>query len=172
MRGREELCDEGETKFEGGAGAAGGEDAAVDDDFFGAEEMGKFLGDGEMGGVAAAGEQAGIVEDGGGGADGGEPAAGGMLPQYQFADTRVGAEVFYPGTAGEEHAVEVAGEDGRKRGVGVKRDGVAAGDMDALGQGGGEDLGPGAPEQVDGRHRLYFLKTFRQDCENRGHSVS
>lgn len=53
-----------------------------------------------MGGVAAAGEQTGIVEDGGRGADGGEPAGGGVLAEDEGTDARIGAQVSDARTAG------------------------------------------------------------------------
>ncbi len=52
----------------------------------------------------------------------------------------------------------------------LQRHAVAAGDVDTLTEGGERDGDAGATEQVDGRDRFDFLKTFRQDCENGGHA--
>ena len=76
------------------------------------------------------------------------------------------------GAAGEEDAVEIARFDRGERSVGVHRETAATRYVDALGEGGERDLGAGAAEKIDGRCRLYFLKAFREDCENRGHGVS
>ena len=46
------------------------------------------------------------MEDHGRGADGGEPAAGGVLREDAGADAWVGAEVFHAGTAGKKNTVE------------------------------------------------------------------
>jgi hypothetical protein len=113
------------------------------------------------------------VEHGGRGADGGEPATGGVLREHEGADARIGAEMGDAGTAGENEAIEVArgGEDGGKGGVGVKRDAGAAGDVDALGQRGGDDLDARAAKEVDGGDGFDFFKTGGEDCQNAGHGV-
>jgi nucleoside-diphosphate-sugar epimerase len=122
-----------------------------------------------MRGVAATGEQAGIVQDGGRGADGGEPAAGGVLPLHEGAHAGVGAQVFHARAAGEKNAVEVARQHGGEGGVGMHRDTAAAGDMDLFAERGGGDFDAGAAQQVDGRGQLDFLEIVGKDCENGGH---
>ncbi len=126
-----------------------------------------------MRGVAAAGEEAGIVEHGGRGADRGEPATGGVLCEHKGADAWIGAEKGDAGAAGKKETIEVArnGEDGGKGGVSVERDAGAPGDVDALGQRGGDDLNTRAAKEVDGGDGFDFLKTGGEDCQNAGHGV-
>lgn len=129
-----------------------------------------------MRGIAAAGEEAGIVQDRGRGADGGEPAVGGVVAEHEGAHADIGTEVFHAGAAGEEEAVEgprgVGGFDGGEEGVGVDSDAAAAGDAQIGAEGGDGDLGACAAQEVDGGERFDFLKTFREDCENRWHGAN
>jgi nucleoside-diphosphate-sugar epimerase len=122
-----------------------------------------------MRGVAMPGEQAGIVQDGGCGANGGEPAASGVLPLHEGAHARVGAQVFHARAAREKNAVEIARQHGVEGGIGMHRDAAAAGDMNLFAERGGGDFDAGAAQQVDGRGRLDFLETVGKDCENGGH---
>lgn len=105
------------------------------------------------------------------GADRGQPAAGGMLAEHVGAHAGIGAEAGRAGAAGQEETVELALPDRGEGRVGVQRDAAAAGDMGAVGQGRGGDFDSGPPEQVEGGDCFYFLKTLREDCENRGHGL-
>ena len=131
-----------------------------------------------MGGIAPAGEQAGVVEHSGRGADGREPAAGGVLPEDESADARIGAEMGDAGAAGQKDAVKnrlaggMVGDDGGEGGVGMDRDAAAAGDVNALVEGGGDNLDAGAAEQVDRGEGLDFFEAGGEDCQNRGHGVT
>ncbi len=125
-----------------------------------------------MGGVAATGEQARVVQHGGRGADRGEPAAGGVLGEDERAHARIGAQPRDTGAAGEKDAVEGAVAERGERGIGVEREAAAAGDVDALAEGGGDDLDAGAAEQVDGGNGFDLFKTFGEDCQNGGHGVT
>ncbi len=106
------------------------------------------------------------------GADRRQPTVGGVLAQRALANAGIGAEAGRAGAAGQEEAVELALADGGERRVGVQRDAAASGDVRAaVGQGGSGDIDAGAPQQVEGGDRFYFLKTLREDCENRGHGL-
>lgn len=164
-----EFFDQEESEIDGGARAARGEQAAVGHDAFSGEEGGEFVGDGEVRGVAASGEEACVVQHGGRGADGGEPAAGGIMGEHGGAHTRVGAKEFHAGAAGEEQQVEEFFTDGGKRGVGVEREGVAAGDAEGVGEGCDRDLDAGAAEKIDRGDGFEFFDAFGQYRERGGH---
>lgn len=166
---RAEFLDEKQAEIHGGACSAGSEHVTVGDGAFGGEDRGKFVGDGEMGGVAATGEQTGVVEDGGCGADGGEPAVGGVVGEDGGAHAGIGAEEFHAGAAGEEEEIEEFFADGGERGVGVESEGVATGDVDGFAEGGDSDLDAGAAEQVDGGDGFEFFDAFGQDDQGVGH---
>lgn len=164
--------DQSQTKVDRGACAARGEQASVEHGALVGEDVWEFSGHAGVGGVAASGEQAGIVQHGGRGADGGEQGAGGVVAGNQFAHGGRGAEERHAGSAGQEQAIEgrgVGGEGGEGQ-VGVKREGVAAGDVDAGTEGGEGNLAAGAAEEVDGGDGFEFFKSFRQDNQDRGHS--
>ncbi len=163
--------DEGEAKVERGSGSARGEQVAVADDTFVGEDRGQLGGHARVGGIAAAGEQAGVVEHGGGGADGGDQFAGGVVPGDEFADDGRGAEVLHAGATGQEEAVEgrrFGGQRGEGR-VGVDGDTIASGNVDAPLQGGEGNGAAGTAEDVDRRDGFELFKTLWQDGEDRGH---
>ena len=136
------------------------------------EDLRQFIGDGEMGGVAAAGEQAAVVQDGRGGADGGQPATGSVVGEDEGAHAGVGAEEFGAGAAREKETVGGLGRNGGEGRVGVNGHAGTTGDVDAVAERGHDDVGAGAAEQIDGGECFDLLKTFREDCENGGHAVS
>ena len=147
----------------------------VFDDALVREDVRELIRHGEMGGVAPAGQQAGIVQHRRRGTDRGEPAARGMLAQHQRAHAGITPQRFDARPAGQKRAVEfprARGLDGGERRVRMQREPAAAGDMDAFAEGCDRHLGSGPAQKIDGRHRLNFLKTIREDCENRGHGVS
>ena len=127
-----------------------------------------------MPGEASPGEHPGIIQNGRGGADCRQPVLRGMLAQHDRSHTRVVAEVFYPRPTRQEDAIEIARgrRDRGQRRVGVQRDSAPAGHVNAVAERCGCDFRARAPQEVDRRDRLNFLKTSRQDCENRGHHVS
>ena len=171
--GGEEEFDQTKAEVEGGAGTAGSEEIAIEDDTFVGEEVGQLVCDGRVCGVAAVGEKAGVVKDGGCGTDRGHEATGGMMAENDRANARIGAEVFGAGAAGEEDRVEVVRFDGGERGVGVKDEiGAAAGDVNGVAEGGEGDVGAGAAQEIDRGDSLDFLKSLREDCENGGHAMS
>lgn len=51
------------------------------------------------------------MEDGGGGADGRDPATGSSVGVEDGADAEIGAQVFDAGAAGKNEAVELLGTD-------------------------------------------------------------
>ena len=167
--GAEQVGHQGQAEFQGGAGAAGRHQAAIDDHAFGAEARGQFGGDAGVGGVTAVREQAGVEENGGRGADGGEPAAGGGLALQGGAQAEIGTEVFHSGTAGEENAVEGVGETVGQQSVGDEDETVAAGDGAIRTEGGDDDLGAGTAEHVDGRDGFQFFKAGGQGHEHGRH---
>ena len=122
-----------------------------------------------MGGVAASVEQAGVVQDGWGGADGGEPATGGVVGEDGGAHVRIGAEVFHAGAAGEEKQVEEVVADGGERGVGLENEGVAAGDETVFAEGGDGDVNVSAAQEVDRSDGFQLFKTFGKNRKDRGH---
>lgn len=163
--GRDEFFDESEAEINGRARAPGCDDVGVNDDAFVQEGGGEFVEDGGVAGVAAVGEEAGVVEDGGRGADGGEPAAGGGVRFDERGDAWVGAEEFHTRAAGEEEHVArggVCGEMIGERRVGVEGDAVAAGDVDVVGEGGGDDFDARTAKDVDGANGFEFFESFWQ----------
>ena len=163
--------DEGEAEVDGGAGAARGDDAAVAHDALVGEDGGQFVRDRGVRGVATAGEQAGVVQDGGRGADGGEEFAGGVVTCDERAHGGRFAEKFHAGAAGEKKAV-VGGGVGREIGeesVGFEDDLVAPGDAASRAEGGDGDDAAGAAEQIDGRDGLQLFKSLWQNGEDGGH---
>lgn len=162
--------DEVETKFNGRARAAGGRDATVGHDALAVENGGEFAGHSRIGGVAPAGEQAAVVEDGGCGADGGEPAAGSVLGEDERADARVGAEERHAGAAGKEEEIEGGVGWERTEGhVGVGGDLAATGGVAVLGEGGDGDGDAGAAEKVNGGEGFDFLEAVEEEDEGAGH---
>lgn len=166
---REKFFNEEQTEIEGGAGAAGSEQLAVGDDAFARENVGQFGRDGKVRGVAAAREEAGIMEYRGRGADGREPATRAGLVQHEGAHAGIGAEVFHAGAAGQEDAIEGFRFQGREGGVGVDCHSAAAGDVDAVAEGGERDVGAGAAKQIDRRRRLDLLEPVGKQGEHGGH---
>jgi len=165
-----EQSDEVQAEFDGRAGAAGGGEVAVGDDALVGDDAGEFVGDGGVGGVATPDKEAAIVEDGRRGADGGEPAAGGVLGEHEGADARVFAEEFHPGTAGEEKQSEGGGgREGAEGEVGVGRDVAAAGGMAVVGERGYGDGDAGPAEEIDGGEGFDFLKAVEEEDERAGH---
>jgi len=167
----DECGDDGQTEVEGGAGAAGGEQVSIADYALVGENRGQLGGYAWVGGVAAASEQAGVVEDGGRGANGGEELAGGVVAGDEFADHGRGAEVLHARAAGEEEAIEEGGFDGKRgeRRVGVDGDAIAPGHVDAGAEGGEGHGAAGAAQDVDRRDGFELFKTLWQDGEDRGH---
>lgn len=166
-----EFLDDGEPEIESRAGAARRDEVSVDDNALLGKDMVQLIGDGKMSGVAVAGEDARVVQDRGGGTNRDEPATGVILGDDQRAYPRVGAEVLGAGATGEENAIELArGQCGERR-IGVNCDAGAAGHVNGFAEGGGDDLGAGTAQQVDGGERFDLFKTFRQDCENGGHAM-
>lgn len=164
-----EFFDQEDSEIDGGARASGREDAAVGHGAFIGEEGGEFGGDGEVRGVAASGKQACVVQHGGSGADGGEPASGVVVGEHGGANARIGAKEFYAGTAGEEEEIEEFVADGGERRVGVEREGVAAGDVDGLAERGDGDSDAGTAQEVDGGDGFEFFDAFGENGQNGGH---
>lgn len=116
-----------------------------------------------------AGEQTGVVDHGGCGANGGKPAAGGVVGKHGGTHTRVGPQEFHAGAAGKEEKVEEPVADRGERGVGMKGDAIATGDMNGLAQGGDGHLNAGAAQQIDRGDGFQLFEAFRQECEDDGH---
>ena len=159
-----------QAKIDGSAGSPGGGDLVVSDDTLVGQDVGKLPGDREMGGVAACGQEPAVKKDHRGGADRREPTTRGVLLQDQFTDPRVRSQVFHPSAAGQENEVIVASQDSRQRGVGVRGDAAASGDMNPVGQRGGGDLNAGTAQQIHGRKGLDFLKSFGKRNEYGRHN--
>lgn len=170
--GRDQFFHQQQAKIDRRAGPAGRQQVAVGHDSLAAQDSRQFVRDGKMGGVSSTNEKPGIMQHGGSGADGREPTPGGMVTEHQRANPGIGAEVFYTRPAGQEQTVEITRFHGREGRVGVQGHAGAAGHMDALGERGDGDLDPRPAQQVDRCDGFNFLKTLRQDCENRGHGVS
>lgn len=164
-----QQSDQVQTELNCSAGPSGSGDFAVRDDAFRGENAGQFIGHGEVGGIAPAGEQAGVVQDGRRGADGRQPAAGGVLPSHDLAHAWIGPQVLHAGATGEKNEVEVLSGHRGERGVAVRRDAAAPGGVAVVVQRGDRDLDTGAAQQVDGRERLDFLKTIGERDEHGGH---
>ena len=157
--------DQGEAEVDGGARAARGEQAAVEHGALVGEDVGEFSGYTGVGGVAASGEQAGVVQHGGGGANGGEQGARGVVAGDEFAHDGRGAEQGHAGSSGQEQTIERRGfgREGSEREIGVEGDGVATGDVDAGAESGDSYLATGTAKEVDGRDGFEFFKSLRQD---------
>jgi nucleoside-diphosphate-sugar epimerase len=125
-----------------------------------------------MRGVTPPDEQAGVVQHGGRGTNRGEPAAGRVLTLDEFADTRIGPEVFHTGTAGQKNAVEIPGKGGGESGVGMEGQTGAAGHVNPFRESGDRHFGTGASQEVNGRGRFDFLETIGKNCENRRHNLT
>ncbi len=165
-----EFFNQHQAEIDRSAGAARGDDFAVNNHTFVLKDVREFFGDGEMGGVAAALEQAGVVEHGGRSADGGEPATGGGLLLYELAHAHVASEIEHARAAGEEN--EVVGLFGSclvECRVCVHGHGAPAGDVRAVAKRGDGDLATGAAEQIDRSDGFDFFKSLWQNGENRGH---
>lgn len=161
-----EFFHESEAEIERGAGAARGDQVAVDDDAFVGEDGGELVGHGEVRGVAFAFEQAGVVQRGRCGANRGEPSPGGGLIFCERVDARIGTEMFHAGAAGEKNEIENAiGGNRGQRGVGVQSQAVAAGDAHGIAEGGEGDFDAGATKQIDGRDGFDLFKTLWQNRE-------
>lgn len=117
-------------------------------------------------------KEAGVVQDGGRGADGGEPAVGAVLMEHKFADAWIGPEMFHAGTSGKEDAIVVAGERSGQSGIGVAGDSRTTGDVNALGESGDGYLDFAATQEVDRGNGFNFLKTFGKNCENGRHTAN
>ncbi len=116
------------------------------------------------------GQQAGVEQDGGGGADGGDEAIGGCLAADQIDYRGAAAQVFHTRAARKEERVEGRGR--RHLGEGricVHSNAGAARDVNRISECGDGDLHARPAQQVDWGDRFDLFKTFRQDCENRGH---
>lgn len=179
--GRKEFFNQKKAEIERGAGTARSEKVTVGDGALVGENGGKLSRDGEMSGVAASVEQTGVVQNGGRGADRGEPPSGGVLGEDEWADAGIGAEEFHAGAAGKKEAVKFTGEGRTSRGTGgERREGRIGSDSEATAtgyepvgvEGGGCYGRAGTTEEVDGRGELNLFKAFRKDCENGGHGVS
>ena len=171
LGGRDEFFHEQQREVERRARAAAGEETTIAHGAFMGEDRGQFRRDGEVRRVTSAGEQARIVEHGGRGADGGEPATVGVLAEDERADARIGAQKRDTRPAGQKDAVEGAITDGGERGVGAEREAAAAGDEQVFGQRCDHDLDAGAAQEVDRSDGFNFLKTGGEDCQNVGHGV-
>lgn len=170
LGGGEEFFDEGEAEIEGGACAAGGDEVAVDDDALRGENVFEFVGGAGVCGVALVFEQAGVVEDGGRGADGGEPFAAGCLGADDGGNAEIGAKFSHAGAARENEQIEGAAcGNGGKQTVGLDGDVVFAFDGGLFAQGGDGDLGSGAAEDVDRGDGFNFFKSLWQNDEDRRH---
>ncbi len=170
-----QFLDQQQAEIKRGAGAAGGQEAPVGDHFLVGQNMGQFRCHGEVGRVAPAGEEAGVVQERGGGADGGQPASGGVLVPHEGLHARVATEEGGAGTAGQQQAVKVGRARRSERsegGGGVEGEAVAAGDVDAVTERGEGDLRAGPAQQVDRGDGLNFLKALREDCQDCGHALS
>jgi len=160
--------DEFEAEFEGGAGAAGGEELAVFDDAFIGEDAGEIGVDGKVRGEAFAGEESGIEQNHGGGTNGGDDFALGGVGLREAGGATVFAEDFYAGTAGEEEGIEGLGMGFRfgEGGVGLGDDAAAASEEAVAGDGGEDDFGVGAAEEVNGGDGFNFFKAGGEEAED------
>ncbi len=123
-----------------------------------------------MGGVAFAGEDSGVLEDDGGGADGGEAPLGGGLGAGQFEDFGIFAEVTDAGAAGEDDEIEFAfGEGVGEEFVGDDLDAGFAGYEFAIMLSGNRAIDLGAAENVDYGDGFDFFETFGQNQQSGFH---
>ena len=142
---------------------------AVGYDSFVGKNVGEFSGDRIVGCVAATGQQPAIVEYGRRGADRGQPAPGGVLPQHALADAFVGAEEFGPSAAGQEDQVVVAVHRFEERSIGLNHDIAAPSGMAMGGERGGRDRNAGPTQQINGSECLDFFETIGEGDKHRGH---
>lgn len=165
------MGDEGEAEVEGGASAAGGEDFTIGHGALVGEDGGELVGDTWVGGVAASGEQAGVVEDGGRGANGGKPGSGLMVLEHEGAHPRISAEAGDTGSAGKHKGI--GGRRGRRQvgeqAIGFKHHCVATGDAAGGAEGRDGDGDARATKDVNGGDGFEFFKTLWQDDKDRGH---
>ena len=123
-----------------------------------------------MRGVANPRQETGIVQDGGRGTDGGKPSACAVLAEDQLTHPGIGAKQLHAGPARQKHTVERLRKDGGQGGVGMHRQAVSSGGVNAFAQGGEGNGDTRAAQQVNGGDGLNLLNTIRQDCENGGHA--
>jgi len=95
-----------QAEIDGRAGAAGSRDLPVGDDALLSQNGWQFVGDGEVGGVSLAGEQPAIVQHHRRGANGGEPASGGVVLEDNFPHAWIGAKMRHAGAPGQEKQIE------------------------------------------------------------------
>lgn len=168
----DQLFNQQQSEIDRCSGAAGSEQTAVSHDSFCREDAGQLICHGEMCGVTPPRQQTGIMQHGGRGADGGEPAIRCVIPSRECPHPRIGAQVTHTWAARQKQAVVIARFDGGERGVGMHREAGSSCHVDAVTKRGDRDFDSRTAQQVDGRGCFNFLKSVREDCENRGHGMN
>ena len=104
---RGQQGDQMQPKLHSRAGSARGGDFPVGDDAFVGEDVRQFVGDREVRRIPPIGEYAGVVQHGRCGADGREPAVGGVLLAHDFAQAACAPNVVLVHTQRREGAPAV-----------------------------------------------------------------
>ncbi len=89
---------------------------------------------------------------------------------HEGNDARVVAEVFDSGTAGKKEAIGPIRHRFVQGGVGLQGETAFSGHLKLIAEGGERDIKPGPTHEIGGGHCFDFFKTWREDCENRGHA--
>jgi nucleoside-diphosphate-sugar epimerase len=117
-------------------------------------------------------QQAGILQNGRGGANRSDPFRRAIMRSHDLLDAWVRAQLLHARTSRQKDAIEDLAVKRADRGVGMKGNSASPGDVHCLAERCGRDFGARSAEQVHRGDRFNFLKSFREDCENRRHAMT